>query len=100
MHLVDGDSAPDNKGRQCGRRDDGFTVSIFVRNDVIGAAAADPFKIEVMRRLNPSTQEYVAGVKVTPGRITIDTEIADVDAIRVNMDFGLSYQTGSEWSLG
>lgn len=99
VHLVDGEDAP-VKGatqRDCARREGAFTVSIFVRSDA-GAAAADPFKVEIMRRLSPDTQSYAAGVTVQPGRIVVDTEIADADAVRVDMDFGVRY-TATEWSL-
>jgi hypothetical protein len=34
-----------------------------------------------------------------PGRITIDTEIADLDATRVDIDWYATYETRGEWSL-
>jgi hypothetical protein len=99
VHLVDGEDAPARRGtqRDCARREGAFTVSIFVRSDA-GVGAADPFKIEVMRRLSPDTQAYAAGVTIQPGRIAHDVEIADLDAVRVDMDFGIRY-TAQEWSL-
>lgn len=93
-HLVDGEDKPTNR---C-QRDASFKVSLFVRSDA-PAAIVDDLKVEVMRRLNPETAAYPPGVSIKPGRIATDTEIADLDATRVDMDFSLCYDA-AEWSLG
>jgi len=81
----------------CRQREAEFTVSLFVRSDA-GESAADPLRIEVMRRLNPETAPYAAGVRVTPVEISADEEIADADAIRIDMHFDFAYPAG-DWKL-
>lgn len=99
VHLIDGNDAP-RKGEvsACPHRDGMFTVTLFGRSD-LGPTVLDPLKIEVMRRLNWRTQAYPRGVTIDPGRIVIQTNIADKDAIRVDMNFDLSYPVAGEWSL-
>jgi hypothetical protein len=96
IHVVDGDEALKSRGT-CANRAQAFMVVLFLRDDA-GFAAADPLKLEVMRRLNPATQQWAAGVLIEPGDIRSITEIADADALRVEMDFTLSYTTGL-WTL-
>jgi hypothetical protein len=97
IHLVDGYDEPRKGTTRCGMRDASFTVSLFIRS-ADGPQAADPHKIEVIRRLSPNTTAYAAGC-VYPGRITVDPDqIADVDAIRVDLEFTFDYPA-AEWSL-
>lgn len=97
VHLIDGTDEPRKGTALCGMRDATFTVSLFIRS-ADGPQAADPHKVEVMRRLSPNTSAYTTGC-VYPGRITVDPEqIADVDAIRVDLEFTFDYPA-TEWSL-
>lgn len=98
IHLIDGDDEPDRK-QKCGRRRGKFTASIFVRSDD-GATAADKYRIAVADRLETLGSSLPDGVMIEPpGRISPDTEIADGDATRVDMDFEFTYPTHGEWSL-
>jgi hypothetical protein len=96
IHVIDGTEEPKST-KACIERAQVFTVAVFVRDDA-GYAAADPLKLEVMRRLNPQTQAWQAGVDIVPGRIAPNTEIADLDALRLDMEFTFRYATGL-WAL-
>lgn len=96
IHVIDGDEALKTR-KTCATREQAFMVVLFLRSDA-GFADADPLKLEVMRRLNPATQAWAAGVLIEPGDIRSVTEIADADALRVEMDFTFSYTTGL-WTL-
>ena len=99
VHLIDGDDQPHAKqAALCIQRDMGFTLALFVRSDS-GPSAADPLRIEAMRRLSPDTAPYADGILLAPGRIRVDAELADADAIRVEMEFAASYPA-TEWTLG
>lgn len=95
IQLLDGRDEPN--GQKCHREAD-FVVRILKRSDD-GVVAADETKIEVMRRLSPYTQAYADGISITPGRIEHDVEIADSDAVAIDMHFDIGYPAG-EWSLG
>jgi hypothetical protein len=97
IHLIDGnDKAAIGGGRKCGKRRVSFTTSIFVRSDAAGAA--DPFKIAICARFEAAS--WPTGVMVEPpDEITIDTETADLDATRVDIDWYATYPTANEWSL-
>ena len=99
VHLIGGADAPAREHRTalCQQREADFTVSLFVRSDA-GESAADALRVEAMRRLSPDTAPYAAGVRVTPGAIATDEEIADADAIRVDMQFAFAYPA-SDWKL-
>lgn len=101
VHVIDGDDQP-VKGKvgnaSCAWREGGFTLSLFARND-LGPTVLDGLRAEVMRRMSPYTVAYPAGVCINPGRITIDTDIADGDVVKVDMEFGLTYPVCGEWSL-
>lgn len=101
VHLIDGAETPQPGKNDCYVSEDlVFTVSIFVRDDS-GYAAADPLKIAVMAALNPATA-YPATALGTPdlvrGRIVSEDEIADTDALRVDMEFTFKFRT-SLWGL-
>jgi hypothetical protein len=99
VHVVDGADNPVRAKNDCHTdRNKAFTVSIFVRDDE-GYAAADPIMLDVNARLE-STQAapYPAGVTIKQGRITFEQEIADGDALRVDMEYELYYCTGG-WAL-
>lgn len=99
VHLVDGVDEP-RKGetlRDCVTRDGAFITRLFLRND-LGPSVADPFKVETMRRMSAETAPYADGVVVTPGRISVNDEVADTDSIVVDMEFSASYRT-TRWTL-
>jgi hypothetical protein len=98
VHLIDGADAPKSKQTsRCLQRDMDFTVALFVRSDA-GPGAADGLRTEAYRRLSPDTASYAEGTTVTPGRITVAPDIADGDAIRVDLDFTACYAAG-DWTL-
>lgn len=102
VHLVGGRDEParEHSKSLCRRRNAEFTVALFVRNDA-GESAADPLRIEAMRRLNPETTglaAYPSGALVRPAEIDPDEEIADGDAIRIDMRFEFSYPA-TDWKL-
>lgn len=97
VHLVDGeDRKADGGGLRCGKRRLHFTTAIFVRSD--DAGAADPYSILIVERFNAAS--WPAGAVIgPPDRITIDTEIADEDLTKVDIEWSATYQTAGEWSL-
>jgi hypothetical protein len=98
IHLIDGDDEMGaGGGRKCGKRRAGFTTSIFVRTDAAGGA--DRYKILVCERFKAAIWPHPSVMIEPPGRITIDTEIADLDATRVDIDWYATYETRGEWSL-
>lgn len=96
--LIDGDDvAGTGAGAKCGKRRVQFTTSHFVRDDE-GASAADSLRIDICARFEAAP--WPSGVVVDPpGKITVETEIADEDATRVDIEWYATYQTKSEWSL-
>ena len=92
-HLIDGEDRP-QQGKPCGARQGEFTVSIFVRDD--DAGAGDEYKVELYRRM---AEPWAPGIVVRPGRIFVDTELADEDAARIDCQFFVQYATGGEWEL-
>ena len=99
VHLIDGTDTPTPAKNNCRtQRTRGFTVSIFVRDDA-GASAADPYVLAVNDALDPDVgTAYPGGAIMRQGRITVDEEIADGDAVRVDMAFEFDYQT-TGWAL-
>ena len=73
-----------------------FTVAVFVRDDA-GYAAADPIKIAVMTALDPATA-YPGSADLVRGLIRSEQEIADGDALRVDMEFTFKFRTPA-WGL-
>ncbi len=98
IYLIDGDDvirgSPDSDCRR--DRVKRFTVAVFVRDDD-GASAADTLVDAVNDRLDPVTA-YASGATLLQGAIKPDEEIADEDAIRVDMEFEFRYQAPG-WSL-
>jgi hypothetical protein len=100
IHVIDGDEVPDKGkvGRGCAvPREKQFTVSLFVRDDD-GYADADEIKQEVMARLSPAGGEWPTGVRLEYGPIKYESEVADGDALRVDMDFVFKFDTAA-WRL-
>lgn len=101
VHLVDGTDTPGGLHGDCYTdRELGFTVRVFERDDD-AYTSVDAMKRQVMARLHPESTAYAAyphnGV-LKAGRITPDQEIADQDALTVDMEFSFSYKAAS-WSL-
>lgn len=97
IHLVDGDDVPEDSDGDCDKaRTKHFTVSVFVRSDT-GASAADALVLAVNDRLNPA-DAYGDGVRLRQGPITPDEEIADEDAVRIDMKFRFLYNAPG-WNL-
>jgi hypothetical protein len=99
VHLIDGTDTPTPAKNNClTQRTRGFTVSIFVRDDA-GASAADSYVLAVNAALDPEDNApYPSNAVMRQGRITVDEEIADGDAVRVDMAFEFDYVT-SGWAL-
>lgn len=97
VHVIDGSDQLRKGGNNsgCAKREGEFTISLFARSDS-GPTVLDALKVEVYRRM---ALPWDAGFVINPGRITIETESADADAVRVDMDFEVCYQTAGEWSL-
>jgi hypothetical protein len=100
LHVIDGGDAPAKRpsNADCAQRECDLTLAIFVRSDA-GPAAADPMKLEAMRRMNPATAPWPSGVSIAPGPIKVDDELADADSIRVEMIFNARYAAAGEWAL-
>lgn len=98
VHLIDGPDRPTgNIESDCDReREKRFTVSVFIRDDG-GAGVADPLVVEINNRMSNATP-WGDGIRVTQGPIVPDEEIADGDAIRVDMEFAAKYDAPG-WSL-
>jgi endonuclease YncB( thermonuclease family) len=97
VHVIDGDETPQKTATSCYCKDElDFTVSIFVRDDE-GYQAADPIKLAVMAALDP-TVAYGNAIELRRGRIRSESEIADGDSLRVDMEFQFCFQT-AEWAL-
>lgn len=74
------------------------TIAVFVRDDE-GVSAADPFILEIVRRINPETgTPYSNQVRLELVAIEPDTEIADEDATRVNIEFAIKFGL-ARWTL-
>lgn len=93
-HVVDGNDEPARGSKNCGGRQGDFVVSIFVRDDDI--SAIDEYKREVYSRLSAA---WPSGISVRPGRIAVESEVADADAVRADLHFDVSYDTADLWSL-
>lgn len=101
VHVIDDYDEP-RKGatgnRFCAWRNGAFTISLFGRGDA-GPMLLDPLKIVVNDRLSPDTEAYPIGICIDPGRVLVRVEIADADAIRVDMNYTLDYPVRGAWSL-
>jgi len=98
IHVVDGDDAPTGKfQRGCVERSKSFTVALFVRDDQ-GFTAADPIVLTILARLNGLALAYSRKARIALGKIRFDNEIADGDALRVEIELTFVYNA-PEWSL-
>lgn len=99
IRLVDGVDTPQPAKNTCRTdRTKAFTVTLFGRDDA-GVAMLDDTIVAVNARLNPMQgTPYPGGAVLRQLRITPDEEIADGDAIRVDMDFEFDYETPG-WAL-
>lgn len=97
IHLIEGIAKPTETKRCDWRWEMEGTIAVFVRDD-LGLAAADPFVIEVVKRIKPEPTTYTNRVLMELLRIGPNTEPADKDATRVDIDFQLRFGTG-RWSL-
>jgi hypothetical protein len=98
VHLIDGDDTPKAATNDCYRdRSFAFRISIFVRDD-LGYKAAEPIKCRIMAAIDPTTA-YQHNIDLILGRITTDQQIADGDALRVDMEFVARYRTAGAWAL-
>lgn len=101
IHWIDGVDEParDGAATECTRlRRKYFTVSVFGRSD-LGVSAIDALVDAVNNRLNPFTTGYGDGVMLYQRGIAPETEIADTDATRVDMEFWFEYLAPDAWSL-
>lgn len=97
IHLIDGEDVPNDTDDDCDRsRVKHFTVSVFIRDDS-GATAADSLVVAVNDRLNPA-DTYGDGVRLRQGAIIPEEEIADTDAVRIDLKFKFLYNAPG-WSL-
>ncbi len=97
VHLVDGTETPTPMTNDCYVKTElAFMISIFVRDDA-GYGAAKPIKIAVMAAVDPETA-YPHSADLLRGRIISQQEIADADALRVDMEFSFKYQSPL-WAL-
>jgi hypothetical protein len=94
VFVVDGPDGPSGRCQRTGN----FTIALLVRSD-LGPAAAAVLKGEVVRRLSPAAGGYPNGVELSLGRIRVDTELADTDATRVDIELSFCY-AAPEWTLG
>jgi hypothetical protein len=101
IHLIDGSDTPTQSKNDCRTdRKKAFTVRIFRRDDA-GVASADPTVIAVNARLDPvhaTYQPYPGGAVLHQGRIVPAEEIADGNAVGIDMEFEFYYCTGG-WTL-
>lgn len=90
VHVIDGDDAPG--GSRCARAAE-LTVAIFVRGDD-ASAAADALKLAVIARVRAAA---IDGVSIKPPRrIAPETEIADKDVTRIDINFPFTYEVSDD----
>ena len=95
VRLIDGTDAP-VAGSNCGDRECSFTTSIFVRGDD-GVALADPYRIAIFARFEAAA--WPDNVSVASGRISVDEDLADEDASRVDIEWSAKYSARGLWDL-
>lgn len=97
VHVIDGEEKPGPSTNACFvKAEFSFTIAIFVRDDA-GYGAAKPIKVRIMQATDPATA-YPHSAELVRGRIVSQQEIADGDALRVDMEFTFKYQTPT-WAL-
>ena len=101
VHVVDGRDVPTPARNDCRTdRTKGFTVSVYVRDDA-GASAADALVQAINERLDPidaAQTPYPSGAVLRQLSIIPSEEIADGDAVQIDMEFEFDYAT-SGWRL-
>jgi len=97
IHLIEGLAKPAEDRRCDWRWEMEGTIAVFVRDDK-GYTDADPFVAEVLKRINPEGTPYPNKAMLDLLRIGLNTEIADKDATRVDIDFQFKFGT-ARWSL-
>lgn len=97
IHVRFGKAKP-TEDKACNWRwEQDWTVSVYVRND--DDAEADPIVVEAVKRLNPLTSTgYANKVVVRLTEIDANTEIADEDSQRVDINGTAGYTT-APWTL-
>ena len=97
VYVIDGIDKPIS-GKRC-EREATFRVAIIVRGDS-PYERLDELKVEIVRRLSPSTASYESAVALDPpGPISVDSQIADADATRIDIEMRFCY-AAPEWTLG
>lgn len=98
VHLIDGADEPKDANSDCRtERTKDFTVRVHGRDDE-GVKALDSIVVEINSRLDGNTDAYPHGAVLKQRGIVPDEEIADADALRVDMGFTFEYQTAG-WPL-
>ena len=99
VNVVTGDDIPDAGKNACTvARTLYFAVEVDVRADAT-YAAADPIMVAIMAALDPDAESYPHSALLKPGRIRRPRPtIADLDALRVVMEFEFSYRS-QLWTL-
>lgn len=100
VHLIDGRELPGPSKNDCDRDDEyAFTISIFVRSDA-GYSAIDPIKLRVMEALASGTPAtaYPHSGRLSQDALSYDQEVADEDALRLDMQFTFKFKVGA-WGL-
>lgn len=101
-HVVDGDDTSEGPKIGCEvSRTTRWSVRLFVRDDD-GYSAGDEFAQAVLDRLNPENDglaPYPAGIVPIFDDMRIDEEVADADALRIELTFRGEYRA-PPFSLG
>lgn len=104
VYVADGDNLPDDPPKNedhcpIGRAQQ-FIVSIFVRDDK-ASEIADPILLAIFARLDPlatGMSAYSNNARLRPGPIRLESQIADGDALRIDVEFTFSYGA-QQWAL-
>lgn len=93
LHLIEGDATPTENRKGC-RFDweHPLTLALFIRDDA-AIPTSDPFKIEILRRMDPYANAWANGVTLKIGRVRPAVAIADADSLQLSIDFTLCYST-------
>lgn len=105
IHIVEGDLTLKGKENLCRQSwEKVLTIAIFLRKDQTpdeddnGPSEADGYVIEILSRCNPTPVAWANGVVPEIIRIGTNTEIADADSIRIDIELKLCLNTGA-WAL-
>lgn len=98
VHVIDGDAKPTADKSCAWAWQFDLTVSVMVRDDA-GYTGADPLVCEVVARINPELDPpYSHKARLELLTVRKDTEIADGDAVRVDIELRFKFGT-APWSL-